>query len=904
MVCVIIVKGTQIASRCFEMKKKYVVVDLETTGNDPKQGDRIIQIAAVVIENGSISYQYTSYVNPKRDIPEFIQELTGITDADVAHAPTFQELAPYIIGVLDDAIFVAHNVLFDLSFLQAELERVGYEKFLGSTVDTVEMAKIISPQLDSYKLESLGKVYGFTHDRPHQADSDAYVTALLFLEFYQNFMRLPKPTIKSLYRLSYSLKSELKEVFAEILQEYSTNCEPWRPDLDIYRGIALVNGQEKIHRECKPNKNKEVNYTEFSQTDRETYTFMMESMRRGHITLLEDGTKNIAAHLKAAVTFLNHSSNQMVISVHTNHLLDEYRNHLISEAFDRVKWVEMKSAGDYLSLPKFEQIVRKRDHNYESAITKMQILVWLTWTTTGNSAELNLSTGGKVFWNEVEHHAALHPKLLKPWTERDFYLRQKRLAQTADIILTTDDCLIAELDHNETILNTSNHLLIEEADYFPHTIHKYLGDELSYAEVRNILNKLGTLENRHTLLQAYMLTCEKSQCSLDKKELNRIVLNVSSKVEDFFTELTNYGINQREEAGNQELFKYQLSEEKTGQIPARIYFEAEKVYEAFGQITRMIQQLQAYLRNVPIEKWKRSQINTIDDLGKIKIELTRIYKMFFRMFIQINPAEVVWMEWNRKGNKNSIRIVVRPVNITDWIQNKLTTENSLLFVSDILTIAHSFDWFKEILGMRDEDVQKRIIKTNNKNHIFLLSTQKKMDGGYALRVAKILKNLVKRGSRKHIVLFHSTDSIKDAYLELKNDSTLQDIFIQAQGISSGSHMKMLRNHAAAHDSILMMTYSVWDQIRQSFIGDSTILIIGLPKLFPDSLTHAIYENKLHETLHSIRRMADTSCRSIHEWIIVLGPEDQIDEAKLGESLYPHHFEMISDYQYFKKFPVE
>ncbi len=81
------------------MENRYVVVDLETTGNNSKAGDRIIQFAAIVIEYGEITYQYSSYVNPERPIPPFIQEFTGITEEDVKSAPTFKEIAPYIIGI-------------------------------------------------------------------------------------------------------------------------------------------------------------------------------------------------------------------------------------------------------------------------------------------------------------------------------------------------------------------------------------------------------------------------------------------------------------------------------------------------------------------------------------------------------------------------------------------------------------------------------------------------------------------------------------------------------------------------------------------------------------------------------------------------------------------------------------
>lgn len=106
-----------------------MVVDLETTGNAPKKGDKIIQFAAVVVENGKITEQFSSFINPGREIPLFIEELTGLNDEMVRDAPNFSEIAPKVLMLLEDAYFVAHNVLFDLSFLQEELIEAGYEGF-------------------------------------------------------------------------------------------------------------------------------------------------------------------------------------------------------------------------------------------------------------------------------------------------------------------------------------------------------------------------------------------------------------------------------------------------------------------------------------------------------------------------------------------------------------------------------------------------------------------------------------------------------------------------------------------------------------------------------------------------------------------------------------------------------
>ena len=97
------------------MSKRYVVVDLETTGNSWKDGkDKITQIAAVVVEDGDIG-DFSSFVNP-REIPPFITELTGIDESLVKQAPLFQDVAPMIVELLQGAAFVAHNVHFDWNF--------------------------------------------------------------------------------------------------------------------------------------------------------------------------------------------------------------------------------------------------------------------------------------------------------------------------------------------------------------------------------------------------------------------------------------------------------------------------------------------------------------------------------------------------------------------------------------------------------------------------------------------------------------------------------------------------------------------------------------------------------------------------------------------------------------------
>ncbi|MCD8510705.1 MAG: hypothetical protein LRY73_13090 [Bacillus sp. (in: Bacteria)] len=137
--------------------ERFVIIDLETTGVSFDKGDRIIQLAYVVITENKIRKRFSTYINPKRNIPGFIQHLTNIDNNLVHEAPLFSEIAPKLLEVLNGAYFVAHNVDFDLTFLNKELTAAGYTKFTGPVIDTVELAKIAFPTADGFRLSQLTK---------------------------------------------------------------------------------------------------------------------------------------------------------------------------------------------------------------------------------------------------------------------------------------------------------------------------------------------------------------------------------------------------------------------------------------------------------------------------------------------------------------------------------------------------------------------------------------------------------------------------------------------------------------------------------------------------------------------------------------------------------------------------
>ena len=149
------------------------MLDLETTGSSADR-DHITEIAAVRIEHGVEVARWSSLVNPGVPIPAFIQRLTGITDSMVASAPTFAEVAPQLLEILEGAVFVAHNVRFDYSFIVKELDRLGIP-FKSKTFCTVRFSRSLYPQYKGHGLDALLQRHGLETVARHRAMGDVDV---------------------------------------------------------------------------------------------------------------------------------------------------------------------------------------------------------------------------------------------------------------------------------------------------------------------------------------------------------------------------------------------------------------------------------------------------------------------------------------------------------------------------------------------------------------------------------------------------------------------------------------------------------------------------------------------------------------------------------------------------------
>ena len=172
----------------------FVVFDIETTGFSSVK-DRIIEIGAVKVENGTIVSRYSTFVNPEVPIPFEITKLTSITDTMVIDAPKIEAALPEFMDYVGDAVLVAHNAGFDVGFIEENCKRLGMEQRLTS-VDTVALARVLLPTLSRYKLNVVAKALGISLENHHRAVDDAGATAEIFVKFVEMLKEREITTLK------------------------------------------------------------------------------------------------------------------------------------------------------------------------------------------------------------------------------------------------------------------------------------------------------------------------------------------------------------------------------------------------------------------------------------------------------------------------------------------------------------------------------------------------------------------------------------------------------------------------------------------------------------------------------------------------------------------------------------
>lgn len=166
----------------------FTVLDLETTGGSPPE-HRVTEIAVHRIENLQITSEFSTLVNPQRNVPGFVSNLTGITNQMLTGKPTVKQVARELLEFLGDSVLVAHHSEFDRKFLNNELRLARKPALRNADLCTCKLARRILPWLPSKSLGSLADYFGIHCAQRHRAAADALASAkllLIFLNYLQH----------------------------------------------------------------------------------------------------------------------------------------------------------------------------------------------------------------------------------------------------------------------------------------------------------------------------------------------------------------------------------------------------------------------------------------------------------------------------------------------------------------------------------------------------------------------------------------------------------------------------------------------------------------------------------------------------------------------------------------------
>ncbi|MGT2887565.1 bifunctional DnaQ family exonuclease/ATP-dependent helicase [Streptococcus didelphis] len=446
-----------------ESFKKYAVIDLEATGTGSQAS--IIQVGIVIIEGNQIIETYQTDVNPHEKLSEHIKSLTGISDQQLEAAPDFEQVAKEIFDLISDCFFVAHNVKFDANLLAESLFFEGYE-LRTPRIDTVELAQVFYPTLEKYSLTYLSQVLNLELSEAHTAIADARATAKLFLQIQDKLKSIPLETLESLATFSDNLLFESGIVINQALAA----AKPY--DNNKYTKVngIILRKEERIPSPLKLSQDFSINR---SLLDLEVRPLQDQFAQLVEEAFLQAQPSFIQAQAGIGKTYgyllpllARAEGNQILISVPTKVLQDQIMGQeltILREAF-QLSCHSLKSPANYLKLDSFQASLEELEDNRLVNRYKMQLLVWLLETKSGDLDEIKQKQRFATYFDQIKHDGQLLSS--SAFYDYDFWNRSYHKAKQANVLVTNHAYFLHRVE-DDKVFAKGKILVFDEAQTLP-----------------------------------------------------------------------------------------------------------------------------------------------------------------------------------------------------------------------------------------------------------------------------------------------------------------------------------------------------------------------------------------------------------------------------------------------------
>jgi len=875
---------------------RLLVVDFETTGSHPRQGDSIIQIGAVAIDDGQVTDSFSTLVNPGQPIPPFITQLTGISEEMVQDAPSLEDVFPRLLRMLDGRAFVAHNASFDLQFLQEALLSQGYYAFDGYVLDTVELSRVLMPTQNSYRLGELASELAIAHDHPHQADSDAMATAQLFLHLMEILESLPLLTIQRLQMLVSSFRSDIAVLLRYVemekmasIPQLDTEAPHHEPNdmWNVYRQLALRKREDKLtvsfqrppHAEAPdaafPELLEDVLGEQGSMPShvagyqrRDAQEAMMhavfEAIQDGAHLLVEagTGTGKSLGYLLPGIVWAKQNQQQLVVSTNTIQLQEQLFHKEILTLQQTLPFAftasTLKGRGNYLCLRKFEQALEEpvEGSSQEMRLVKGQVLIWLTQTETGDVEELSMPPTGQLFWQQVKSDTGSCLNRACPWFSRCYYFQAKERAKDADVLIVNHALFISDLLAENRILPPYEVAMIDEAHHLEDAATQHLGKQFSTTQLLFLLDRAsveeGSALSRFAEEWENWLGAPQSFVEEQLAELRRLSGSLRDKAQ-YWTQLLYAWASERAEEttdAGKETVRYRV--DSFSGKHERIRRTTRKLIES---MTAFAEGLDRLVRGVPAEEQPPFALRSLrTDLSGLLHEWQQTVELLHFFLLEQDPEYVYWMEVESKMARKQVQFSAALLKVSDSLSEPLFAhKQSLILTSATLTVKNSFSYMLNQFGL-DQLPESRVRTLSlpspfdyERQGLLLIPTDfpapsRENDQAYLDAVVQGCLDVVQAGGGRTLILFTSHSMLRLVYQAMKERlaDSAEPYTLLGHGIDSNNRGKLVGLFQTIERSVLLGTSSFWEGLDIPGEALSSLVIVRLPFTPPN---HPVYQGR-------------------------------------------------------------
>ena len=846
-----------------------VALDLETTGLDSRK-DTIIEIGAVRFNNRRIEDEWSTLVNPQRQIPPFITKLTGISDAMVRNSPTIHEVLPDLEHFVEDLPILGHNVKFDLSFLHAQ----NVFKF-NDSLDTYDMASVLVPNAGRYNLGALGQLLNIPHPATHRALDDARVTHGVYTRLFEKAMNMPIDVLADITRMGETVDWGGGWVFKEAMKQRSrqpiqarrsmglrdtvsgplfTNPAPKRGQaLEAFeeedRGIPLDDEEAASYLEHGGQFAKHFPHFEYRPQQVEMLRAVSQALSDGRHLLAEAGTgtgKSMAYLVPSALWALQNNT-RVVVSTNTINLQDQLINKDIPDLqaviSPDLKAAVLKGRGNYLCPRRLEAMRRKGPENGDEMRLLAKMLIWLEETERGDVNEINL-TGPKerAIWSRInaDDEGCSNDTCVRRMSGICPLHRARQAAQEAHVLVVNHALLLADVATGNRILPDYKHVIVDEAHHIEAATTSALSFRVTQPEVERMLRELGG--TNAGLLGRTLVVAQEWLEPGQIAALQQLVDGVTDKafqfqnlLKRFFISLDGFLSEQRE---GRKLGSYPHQERILPNTRMLAHWmEVETAWEEGGLAMKALLNTLEQIGQALVDL-SESGDEEVEDLlmnvANLHRRLGEVYDNIDALVFNPSEMQIYWAAI--EPQRRRITLHAAPLHIGSLMEDYLWMQKTtVVLTSATLTTAGEFGYIRERLNAFDAEELALGSPFDYPQSTLLFMPDNIPEpsdrNGHQRMVNNTLVKLAKATGGRALALFTSYAQLKQTSNAIRGQLEEVGIQVYEQGEGASPH-SLLESFKEAEQAVLLGTRAFWEGVDIPGESLSVLAIVKLPFAVP------------------------------------------------------------------------